>query len=83
MTRFDVLDRYRVEEGTIRTAGQFCGQALYVPYFWDRYIAGYASEVGEDIIQFAVQDDDRIQFPELGDRQMIRLRSVGNMVEEA
>lgn len=83
MTRFDVLGLYQVEEGIIRAKGQFEGQAIYVPHFWSVYLAGEAYEVGRDIIQFVVRPSDRTQFPELGNRMVVRIRPNGIKIEEA
>jgi hypothetical protein len=74
---------YEVGGGVIRTKGQFEGQAIYVPHFWGVYLAGDADEVGRDIIQFVVKANDRVQFPELGNRQVIRIRPNGIKIEEA
>lgn len=83
MTRYDVLKQYETTDGVIKTSGPFQGQALYVPYFWCRYLAGHANEVGDDVVQFTVHGDDRTQFPELGSRGIIRLRYKEFKIEEA
>lgn len=83
MTRYDVLQLYSVKDGKIETMGIFKDQALYVPYFWSRYLAGEAHEVGKDTVQFSVSESDRIQFPELGNRNVIRLRPEEAKIVEA
>ena len=83
MTRYQVLTEYEVQDGMIRTPGRFGGQALYVPYFWKKYLDGNAHEVDKDSVQFSVEEIDRIQFPELGARSTVRLRHDGNKISEA
>lgn len=83
MTRFDLFRVHQIQDGIIRSKGEFEGQALYVPYFWSKYLSGEASEVGADVVQFSVKDSDRVQFPELGNRQVVRLRFVKSKIEEA
>lgn len=56
---------YECEDGRIRSPGKFEGEALYVPYFWDMYMDGFAQSVDDGVIKMAVELDDRIEFPEL------------------
>ena len=73
MTRATIEQEYKIESGIIRTPGQFEGEMLYVPYFWDAYLNGFADQDDGNVLYFVVTDDDKIQFPELKRRKVIRL----------
>lgn len=74
MTRQDILDEYTVSEsGIILDFGQFEQQMIYVPYFWDSYLNGFADEDEDGILTFNVDDKDREQFPELAGIETVRL----------
>jgi len=83
MSRYDILKYYKIGDGKIQTPGLFEGEKLYVPYFWELYLAGNAHEVGSDSMQFSVTPKDRSMFPELGDRMVVILRPDGNKIREA
>jgi len=46
---------------------------LYVPYFWDCYLNGFADNDDGRILRFTVTTDDRMQFPELKGRRSVKL----------
>lgn len=64
-SRKDVLDQYEVEDGVIRSPGKFEGEAIFVPYLWEVYLNGGATEDDGEIITIDIDDDDRQVFPEL------------------
>jgi hypothetical protein len=69
-SRKDVLDQYEVEEGVIRSPGKFEGEAVYVPYLWEIYLNGGATEDDGETITIEIDADDRLKFPEL--EQVVR-----------
>lgn len=74
MIRATIEQDYKVDaNGVIRTLGQFEGEMLYVPYFWDAFLNGFADNDDGRILRFKVTDDDRIQFPELKRKRSVRL----------
>lgn len=84
MSRFELMRRYAVKDGVIQDDGPFNGQMLYVPYFWEAYLAGNAQEVSEDhIVLFGLHSEDFREFPELHNRSVVRLRQLsdGKIVE--
>jgi hypothetical protein len=76
MTRQEILDSYKVNrDGIIKSPGKFEGEMLYAPYFYDHGQGDetWNSEEVEDAFAevFQVSDDDRKEFPELGNTYMI------------
>jgi hypothetical protein len=77
MTREELKEQYAVNRrGVIVTPGKFVGQMLYVPYFWDKYLNGLADDTTGDIITFFITDEDRQEFPELGQARVITLLEI-------
>jgi hypothetical protein len=77
MTRDELELQYAANRrGVIVTPGKFAGQMLYVPYFWDKYLNGLADDTTGDIITFFITDDDRREFPELGEATVITLLEI-------
>jgi hypothetical protein len=77
MTREELERQYAVNKnGVIVTPGKFAGQMLYVPYFWDRYLGGLADDTTAGFITFFITDDDRKEFPELGQAEIITLLEI-------
>lgn len=70
---------YRVEHGIIRSPGQFEAEPVYVPHFWSVFLDGGADdEEGgtleePGILIFHLTDDDRRDWPELGNARVLRL----------
>lgn len=84
MSRSDIVRRYQILDGRILDAGQFHAQMLYVPYFWEAYLAGNAHDVSEDhVVLFGVHSEDLREFPELTNRSVVRLKQDGQRVVEA
>jgi hypothetical protein len=66
MTRQEITTEYTVDaNGIIRNPGQFEGEMLYAPYFWDIYLNGGADEDDGDVLTFHVSSIDIEAFPEL------------------
>jgi hypothetical protein len=86
MTRKELLEMYDVDaQGIIRNPGKFEGEMLYVPYFWDLYMNGCATNETEDsILIFVVEPEDAEAFPELEDKEQVRLweQDQGFVVED-
>lgn len=79
MNRELVFAMFQVDEtGIIRTPGPFEGQNLYIPYFWYLHISGYREDVHDGIITFQIRMEDRAQFPELANRDVVRLKQQEN-----
>jgi hypothetical protein len=84
MTREQITSEFTVDNnGIICNPGQFEGEMLYVPYFWDAYLNGMADGDEDGILEFDVNDDDRALFPELKDKSQVLLyqRSDGFVCE--
>jgi hypothetical protein len=65
-----IIREYNVDtSGRIRRPGKFEGERLYVPYFWDAYLSGFADRDDGRVLGFDITADDRALFPELGKRR--------------
>ena len=74
MTRRDIESSYTVDaNGIIRSPGKFEGEPVYVPYFWDAYLEGFADEDDGEVLTFRVTAEDRAEFPELDGVTTVRL----------
>ncbi len=74
MTREEITNEYNVNEhGIIQNPGQFEGEMLYAPYFWDAYLNGMADNDDGEVLTFEVNDEDRNSFPELADVKEVDL----------
>ena len=74
MTRQEIEAKYKIDNnGAIRTLGQFEGEMLYVPYFWDAFLNGCADRDDGKILGFDVSAEDKAQFPELKKRRTVKL----------
>jgi hypothetical protein len=86
MTREEILAQYNVDKhGIIRSPGQFEGEAVYVPYFWNAYLEGCADRDNGRTLGFDITPEDRQMFPELGTkRRTVKLyqRDDGFVCEE-
>lgn len=60
-------------EALVRGPGQFEGEAVYVPYFWEAYLNGCADRDDGRVLGFDVTAEDREIFPELKGRRTVRL----------
>jgi hypothetical protein len=78
MTREEILKDYEVNErGVIKSPGKFEQEMLYVPHFWDELMLGDGEILyfpdGEVITILEITDEDRKEFPELGNDLEIAL----------
>jgi len=73
MTRAQIEQDYKVENGRIRSPGMFEGEMVYVPYFWDAFLNGMADRDNGSILGFDVTPEDKKQFPELKNRRTVKL----------
>ena len=75
-TRQDVEDFFDVEDGVIASPGKFEREAVYVPYFWEKGLDGWADDEPDDSTYvFYIVPEDKAEFPELGNRTMIAIRT--------
>jgi hypothetical protein len=78
MTRQDLNRRYVVnKKGVIISPGHFAGQMIYVPYFWGKYVKGLADDTTGGFITFYIKEEERKEFPELGEATAITLVQIG------
>ena len=85
MKRADILAAYETRGAVIVSPGQFEGEMVYVPYFWDAYLNGMADEDDGEYLTFNVAADDRAEFPELADvsRVVLYQRDDGFVIGKA
>lgn len=69
MCRKDIERDYAVQNGVIRSPGKFEGEAVYVPYFWDAYLNGFADGDDGRVLWFRITPEDRAEFPEIPKRK--------------
>lgn len=83
LLRAEIEASYKVVGGRIASPGQFEGEAVYVPYFWEAYLNGFADRDDGTILGFDLTTDDVAQFPELKGRRTVELiqRDDGFVVE--
>lgn len=75
MNRETILKEYTVDKhGIIKSPGKFEGEMLYVPYFWDAFLNGFADRDNGKIIGFDVTKEDKEEFPELKKHRTVRLQ---------
>jgi len=78
MTRNEIEQTYKVENGLIRSPGKFEGCPVYVPYFWDIYLNGFADRDDGNYLGFDVTAEDKTEFPELKRRRTVRLVEIAS-----
>jgi hypothetical protein len=75
MTRQEILDAYTVSKyGHIQSPGKFEGEMLYAPYFHEQdgeELSYMEDGCGEYVYLVDVTDEDRTEFPELGDARYV------------
>lgn len=59
MTRTEIESTYRIINGRIQTPGQFEGEAIYLPYYWDIFMEGGADDDDGQTICFHLDDADQ------------------------
>lgn len=79
MNRQQIEAEYSVDEhGIIRSPGKFEGEMLYVPYFWDAYLNGFADRDNGRVLGFNVTAKAKAEFPELRKRRTVKLLEDNN-----
>lgn len=75
MTRDELVQQFRVIEGRVQDGGKFCGQPIWVAYYWGLAQTGGADqEIPENNeYVFDLDDEDRMLWPELGNAQVLYL----------
>lgn len=63
--------------------GKFEGEARYVPFYWEVFLDGFADEDDGRVLKFVVSKEDKVSFPELKSRKVVRLieREDGFVIE--
>ena len=63
--------------------GKFEGEARYVPYYWEAFLAGMADRDDGKVLGFDVSVEDKTLFPELKRRRTVKLyqRDDGFIIE--
>lgn len=72
MTREEILKEYEVDRNWITSPGKFEGEPIYAPYFHEHADDGEELSFMEDgwgeyVSLVSISDEDRKEFPELGD----------------
>jgi len=70
--------QFDVREGRIRNPGKFEGERAYVPYFWNAFLEGGADQDNGEVLVFRVTAEDKVLFPELRRRRVVKLIEDGN-----
>ena len=70
--RAETMNRDECEE-LVKGPGQFEGEAVYVPFYWEVYLDGGADRDDGRVLGFDVTDDDKALFPELKRRRTVKL----------
>lgn len=74
MRRSEILETFLITNECIVTPGKFEREALYVPYFWDKGLDGWAdAEADNGDFIFIVMPEDFSEFPELRSKKAVRL----------
>lgn len=84
MDRQQILAWFAVDSnGIILSEGAFHGEQFYIPYFFYLYNSGYRDGETGEVISFRVRTEDRVQFPELVGRDIVRFRKLpdGRVIE--
>jgi hypothetical protein len=73
MNRADIARDYIVRNGRISSPGKFEGEMVYVPYYWDIGMNGFADIDDGRVCKFQVTTEDKKEFPELKRRRWVSL----------
>jgi hypothetical protein len=74
MTRQDILNEYKVNaQGIIESPGKFEGEMLYVPFYWNVAMNGFANFDNGKVFGFVIEPEDKVMFPELGETTKLYL----------
>lgn len=57
------------DHGRITSPGQFEGQMIYVPHFWEAYLNGCADRDDGTVLGFDITKEDRAKYPEIPARK--------------
>ena len=66
-------NEYECKDGIIVSPGKFEGEPVYVLHFWSMALDGGADVDDEDGFQFELSDEDRADYPALGDAEHLTL----------
>lgn len=66
MNREEIKSEYSVsEDGIIKSSGKFEAEYLWVPYWYDFMLEGFAETIGDGAFLIEVSEADRKEWPEL------------------
>jgi len=81
----DLLKYYKIEEhGIITSPGKFEGEMIYVPYYWEAFLNGFADRDDGKVLGFDITPEDRKIFgPMLKGKRTVKLyeRDDGFVIE--
>lgn len=66
-------DTYPDNPIVIKDPGQFEGQCLWAPYFWEYYLNGFSDEDLAGVLLFVISEEDKAEWPELAEDFAIAL----------
>jgi len=78
MTRNEILEKYTVENGKIKSLGKFEGEKIYAPYFYNLMLCGEGKENGGNNIYFEILPEDIKEFPELKGKKIVEFGETEN-----
>lgn len=78
MTRSEILEKYTVENGKIKSLGKFEGEKIYTPYFYDLLLNGDGEENGGGNVYFEILPEDIKEFPELKGKKIVEFTETDN-----
>jgi len=80
-----LLSHYNINErGIITSPGKFEGEKIYVPYYWEAYLNGFADRDDGKVLGFDIGGEERAIFgPLLKGKRTVKLyaRDDGFVVE--
>lgn len=73
-----IESEYEIKDGVIKSPGKFEGEPIYAPYFYDAYLNGMADDDDGERLKFDVTAEDREEFPELQNIDLVILWEDGS-----
>ncbi len=74
MTRKEIESTFTIgANGRIQNPGQFEGEMLYIPHFWEVFLDGFADRDDGSVLGFDLTAEDKAEFPELKGRRTVKL----------
>lgn len=74
MTRKEIEETYKIENGIIKNPGKFESEPIWTPYFYDLFSKGWTDDdIENNIVSFNLNKDDFKEFPELKGYKQVSL----------